>query len=45
MPIFGIGEVVDALHQEVGWRDKIGVEDGDEFAFRGFQSGFKRPAL
>jgi hypothetical protein len=34
----GIGEVMDALHQKIGRRNKIGVKDGDEFAFGGFQA-------
>ena len=34
----GIGEVMDALHQKVGRRNKIGVKDGDEFALCRFQS-------
>src|ERR1700679_4189055 len=28
-----LGEVVDDAHKPVGWRDEVGVEDGDEFAF------------
>src|ERR1017187_6141095 len=38
---FRIGEVMDALHQKVGWRDKIGVKDGNVFAFSRFQSYFQ----
>ena len=38
MPIFGVGEVVDALQQKVGRRNKVGVKDGNEFALGRFQS-------
>ena len=34
----GIGEVMDALQQKIGRRNKIGVKDGNEFALRRFQS-------
>src|ERR1019366_2757099 len=34
----GIGEVMDALQQKVGGRNKIGVKNGDEFSLRRFQS-------
>src|ERR1035438_3866182 len=35
---FGMGKVMNALQQKVGWRDKVGVEDGNEFSLRRFQS-------
>ena len=41
----GIGEVMDALHQKVGRRNKIGVKDGDEFALCRFQSRFQSARL
>ena len=36
---FGLGEVVDDLHEPVGRRNEVGVEDGDEFAFGHFEAG------
>src|SRR6266852_19421 len=41
----GIGEVMDAFQQKVGWRNKIGVKDGNEFALRRFQSFGKGAGL
>ena len=41
----GIGEVMDDLQQEVFRRSEIGVEDGDEFALRRFQSLGQRSRL
>ena len=35
---FGIGEVMDALQQKIGGRNKISVKDGDEFSRRCSQS-------
>jgi len=32
----GVGEVMYALQQKVGGRNKIGVEDGNEFALGSF---------
>ncbi len=34
----GVGEVVNGAHQKIGGRNKIGIEDGDEFAGGGFQA-------
>ena len=45
MPIVGIGEVMDHLHQPFGLRHEIGVEDGDELAGRGLQAGVERARL
>ena len=35
---FGIGEVMNALQQEVFRRREVSVENGDEFAFRRFHA-------
>ena len=40
-----LGEVVDDLHEPVGRRDKIGVEDGDELAFGDFEAGVEGSGL
>src|ERR1700722_8364756 len=44
-PHFRVGEVVNALEQKVGWRNKISVENGDELALGGLQAGFERSRL
>ncbi len=36
-----ISEMVNALQEEVGRRNKVGVEDGDELALRGLQASFE----
>ena len=41
----GLGKVVDHLHQPVGRRNKVGVEDGDELALGHFESGVEGPGL
>src|SRR5215470_4143549 len=41
----GIGEVVYAPQQEIGGRDEIGVEDGDEFSFGTLKPGGERSGL
>ena len=41
----GIGEVVDHLHQPIGRRREIGVEDGDELAGRRLQARVERARL
>jgi len=41
----GIGEVMDAVHEKVGWRHEVGVKDGDELALGGFKPSAKAPAL
>jgi hypothetical protein len=33
-----VGEVMDGALQEIRGRNKVGIEDGDEFTFRGFQA-------
>ena len=45
MPIVGLGKVVDHLHQPVGRRHKVGVEDGDELALGHLQAGVERAGL
>jgi hypothetical protein len=40
-----LGEVVDHLHQPVGRRHKVGVEDGDELALGHLEAGIERPGL
>ena len=35
---FGLGEVVDDLHDPLAGRDEVGVEDGDELAFGDFEA-------
>ena len=42
---FGLGEVVDDLHDPVGRRHKVRIEDGDELALGYFQAGIERPGL
>ncbi len=38
----GLGEVMDDLHEPVGRRHKVGVEDGDELAFGDLEAGIER---
>ncbi len=40
-----VGEVVDRLLQEIGLRNKIGIENGDELALRRFQPVFQGTGL
>ena len=42
---FGIGEIGQRAAQKIGRGQEIGVEDGDEFAGRGFQSLGQRAGL
>src|SRR6185437_6386022 len=44
-PDLGFGEVLNDIVENVGWRDKVGVEDGDELAAGSFQSLRKRAGL
>ena len=39
---FGVGEMVDALKQEIGRWNKVGVEDGDELALGRLEAGLER---
>ena len=41
----GLGEVMDDLHEPVGRRNEVGVEDGDELAFGDFEAGVERSGL
>ena len=45
MPIARVGEVRHQPGQEVGGRDEVGVEDGDELAARRLQPGLERARL
>src|SRR5580692_8358656 len=38
---FRIGEMMDTLQQKVRWRNKIGIEDRDEFSLCRFQACFQ----
>ena len=42
MPICGIVEVMDHLHQPVFWRNEIRIEDRDELAGRSLQPRIQR---
>ena len=45
MAIFGVGEIGHRAPQKIRGRNEIGVEDGDEFAGRGFQPFLQRARL
>ena len=44
-PHFRIGEKMDGGFEQLGLRNKIGVEDADKLAARGGQPGLERPGF
>src|SRR5579862_203963 len=44
-PDFGVGEMVDRVLQDIGMRHEVGVEDEDELALAGIQTGLQGSGL